>query len=195
MGCYQGDTITSLQHGNRHPSSRFKSHPLTVSGQLVTLVLGSHFSGEFMMNRKLVGVALICLGLSVFNGCGDDCKPDCSRYNWCGDDGCGGTCGPCTQGRVCGPDYYCVCIEPYPKDCGMLGCWETDVDCGTIGTCDGVKCWGCTSSGADSFCCADTFRCCAPGRLACSNGNCYSNPSDCPAPSRICDPPGTCPTW
>jgi|GEM_PF-1638847 len=73
------------------------------------------------------------------SACGG-CTPDCAGKE-CGDDGCGGSCGTCTNWpETCnGGTYQCDCLET----CGGLPYYH----CGTVGACD---CGGCT---AGNFCC------------------------------------------
>jgi len=57
------------------------------------------------------------------------CEPDCSDL-WCGDDGCGGSCGTCDPGTfcnggVCETDCDAVCEG---KECGSGG--DSECDCG-----------------------------------------------------------------
>jgi hypothetical protein len=71
------------------------------------------------------------------------CVPDCPAYN-CGDDGCGGTCGPCEVGWVC---YLGGCAIIDVPNC-------TDRECGDDGL--GGSCGTCTGGTA---CAALTGRC------------------------------------
>lgn len=54
-------------------------------------------------------------------GSKDACKPQCSLKN-CGPDGCGGECGFCDEGLVCGPAG--LCAAPPAKDAGADGAAE-----------------------------------------------------------------------
>lgn len=49
---------------------------------------------------------------------GPTCTPDCTA-KICGDDGCGGTCGQCDDGRTCAPDQR-ACVGGGPVACTEL---------------------------------------------------------------------------
>ena len=58
---------------------------------------------------------------------GSPCVPSCEGME-CGDDGCGGECGPCSDGHVCLADGSCLCLPDCSgKECGGDGCGE---ECG-----------------------------------------------------------------
>ena len=94
----------------------------------------------------------------------DDCVPYCGEEDEaeCGDDGCGGTCGECEPGAVCGEADYDdigICFnatEQCPGICGDAECgqvwnglWEPDnCDCGTCPA--GMECS--EEFGEDGFC-------------------------------------------
>ena len=45
--------------------------------------------------------------------CAFDCTPDCSEAS-CGSDGCGGSCGICTHGKLCVDGAWAICtVENY----------------------------------------------------------------------------------
>ncbi len=97
-----------------------------------------------------------------------ECVPDCDDAD-CGDDGCGGSCGDCSDDEDC-DEGLCV-----PDEC------EEDGDCGSSQQCCEDECIpdsdqcddnggnGCTSD-AD---CGDFAQCC-------SDGVCYPNTMQCP---------------
>jgi len=109
------------------------------------------------------------------------CTPDCTGLA-CGDDGCGGSCGNCPQGKYCETDGKCWadCVNCAPwQSCVNSAC----VDPQSIGACPGGgimlddECWGTAKKG----CCAgdtgkDLYFCgagweCPPGYSSCL---CYS---------------------
>jgi len=117
------------------------------------------------------------------------CIPDCTGKE-CGDDGCGGGCGQCDDGKVettdtC-VDSLCVfCLKDcYCKECGDDGCG------GSCGSCDdGISC---TADSCEGFKClsvaTDAPGCCQ-GAEDCDDGNpctehlcvaneCVDNPVD-----------------
>lgn len=63
------------------------------------------------------------VGLVCINGqC--QCKPNCAGKE-CGDDGCGGSCGKCPAGKVCGPNGKCIIDK-----CGGItfeGCCDGEI--------------------------------------------------------------------
>ena len=76
-----------------------------------------------------------------YNGQCGNCVPDCTGCE-CGDDGCGGSCGTCSNGLICDSNQLCsgcvsdsdcpsVCSEGICVDC------RTDSDCPLGTLCDG----------------------------------------------------------
>jgi hypothetical protein len=57
-------------------------------------------------------------------GEGEQCSPDCGLRS-CGSDGCGGSCGTCASGSLCGADGQCGCST----DCDAGECAD-DAGCG-----------------------------------------------------------------
>ncbi|MBI5512447.1 MAG: hypothetical protein HY909_01690 [Deltaproteobacteria bacterium] len=86
------------------------------------------------------------------------CIPQCDG-KFCGDDGCGGQCGACGAGTVCGPTFRCVTTPCSPdcrgRQCGSDGC--------------GGSCGSCTKGNlcveADGACRA--FQACDHARPVC----------------------------
>ena len=83
------------------------------------------------------------------------CVPNCAGKQ-CGDDGCGGSCGPCSG--TCTPDGQCL-------GCAPLTCDKAMLQCGT-GHDDG---------------CSGTFDCAGscPSGLPCNGGQCGAGPTTC----------------
>jgi hypothetical protein len=102
------------------------------------------------------------------------CKPACDGKQ-CGDDGCGGTCGACGVGQVCGDQDTCIDDPCTPDPCMGLGQCEA-------GVCD------CQTGFAGAAC-----EQCAPGYVgyptctpnACQ-GNICSYHGACQEPSGLC---------
>ncbi|MBM4355694.1 MAG: hypothetical protein FJ109_18210, partial [Deltaproteobacteria bacterium] len=72
-----------------------------------------------------------CPGGVCFGGA--CCAAACAGKE-CGDDGCGGSCGTCAQGKKCGPQGKCVdptalVWKPIPGGTFMMGCSPGDGDC------------------------------------------------------------------
>ncbi len=71
------------------------------------------------------------------------CTPKCAGRA-CGDDGCGGTCGSCSNGALC--NVAGACVADCTKSCGALGltCGQhCGVSCGTCpagASCDAGRC-------------------------------------------------------
>lgn len=95
------------------------------------------------------------------------CQPDCTEKD-CGDDGCGGTCGTCAPGEVCGGDGLCEPCTPAcdGKQCGDDSCGGTCGDCDPGLTCakDGTACLDCGACAPWEVC--DDGACAAPPPLA-----------------------------
>lgn len=111
----------------------------------------------------------------------DVCTPQCVGKE-CGGDGCGGSCGVCSEGHVCLEGGTCLCIPSCQgKQCGTDGCGGDCASCpdGMIcidALCEPVECQPdcqgkqCGDDGCDGICgvCAEGFVCensqctCAP---------------------------------
>jgi hypothetical protein len=107
------------------------------------------------------------------------CTPTCqSQARVCGDDGCGDSCGDCTQhgvGGVCNSNGHCTCAEGY-RGCnaanGSFECADILTDPKHCGSCDG----------------------CPDPRLSCCNGQCTDlmyNPSNCGGCGTLCQTPNS----
>ncbi|MBM4397947.1 MAG: formylglycine-generating enzyme family protein [Deltaproteobacteria bacterium] len=101
-------------------------------------------------------------------GCAADkcvvCKSDCTDRE-CGDDGCGGSCGNCSGGKVC-KDGACACLPgAYTGCCGGGVCLYDS--CGTVGDlvtecpfgCEDGQCGPCVPDPAKNTiaCCGDAL--------------------------------------
>lgn len=96
------------------------------------------------------------------------CTPQCAGQS-CGDDGCGGTCGPCDPPSACCTG---VCVPP-PSSCSCVcNCTDTSNP-----NCQNVQA---TSSAAS----ADCLEVCQNGCMGC--GPVVSASGDCP-PTATCD--------
>ena len=123
----------------------------------------------------------------------------------CGDDGCGGTCGTCSQGSTC-QNGQCTTGPCVPqcsgKQCGFDGCTGT---CGTCpannaclanGTCLCVP--QCTGKTCGDNGCGGTCGTCAVGST-CTAGACITGPCNPQCSGKQCGPDGcngtcgTCP--
>ena len=105
------------------------------------------------------------------------CVPNCVG-RLCGDDGCGGSCGPCETGEVCTTEGACVACTPdcLGKACGDNGCGGTCGACDAGQVCQANQCVAncvpdcqdkvCGDNGCGGLC----GTCTAP--LACSAGAC-----------------------
>ncbi|MFC1611552.1 PKD domain-containing protein [Myxococcota bacterium] len=139
------------------------------------------------------------------------CTPDCVGKD-CGDDGCGGSCGPCTDPFVCASGSCecpaglaqcggnCVDLQASNDHCGECdNACDTGAVC-TLGTCS-LTC-GDTTCDSDencencpSDCPTSTDEVCCSGVL--HAGDCCDN-QDCTDPDTcvgwLCLPPSTCET-
>ena len=105
----------------------------------------------------IVGIVLLVVFLKRRNST-PDCVPDCK--NKCGgvDDGCGGKCLGCLNGKQCKDDKTCGLRPPCVPDCVNK--------CGEV--------WdGCVTRGVKGKCPKD----CGPDQT-CSFSNCFTNPKD-----------------
>ena len=90
--------------------------------------------------------------------CGDDCScalnevchdneccaPDCDGKE-CGNDGCSGSCGSCSDGEICTGEGLCCTPDCGGKACGDDGCGGSCEDCG-----EGMEC-------SNGYCLSDGF--------------------------------------
>ncbi len=94
------------------------------------------------------------------------CQPTCDGKE-CGDDGCGGECGPCQGEQDACIENTCVCQPDCEgKGCGWDGCSALCIECT-----DGKMCMGATGTCECFFePCGDT--CCKNGQMFCHEGAC-----------------------
>ena len=91
---------------------------------------------------------------------GETCTPTCTGKA-CGSDGCSGTCGDCTGGLKCGPDFQCADL-PDCKGVPYLGCCDgKDMNWCEKGylhtfTCDKECGWQVDTSGNGGYDCGTT---------------------------------------
>lgn len=123
----------------------------------------------------------------------DSCVAACAGRE-CGDDGCGGECGLCESGNICGSNGLCqpaACEQD--ADCGELFCSPVTglcVDCVVHVDCpDGALC-------VESVCveplgCESSLDC--PGNQVCGEGVCVdcSGDEDCPD-EKVCGADQAC---
>jgi len=117
--------------------------------------------------------------------CATTCTPDCTGLE-CGDDGCGGSCGTCAGGDVCGPDGLCgppACVPDCTnKVCGDDGCGGNCGDCQPDETCDAGQCvpGACVPACDGKECgpdgCGGSCGACAAGQLCTPQGTCDTAP-------------------
>ena len=81
-----------------------------------------------------------------------ECTPNCAG-KLCGGDGCGGSCGGCPSGSVCGPSFTCV------EDAGTC---ESNDDCAAGELCNAGTCItnGCGSIVGAGCCDGTTLKYC-----------------------------------
>ncbi len=89
--------------------------------------------------------------------CVGPCVPLCAQFQECGDDGCGGSCGTCSEaGEVCCADLFCgaCALDCTGKQCGHNGVG------GSCGSCpEGMVCalGGCVKAGTGT--CRQWYQC------------------------------------
>jgi hypothetical protein len=99
------------------------------------------------------------------------CEPECAPST-CGDDGCGGVCGPCEANEECDEQDQCICVPSCTdKACGDDGCGD---ECGT-----------CTSAQDE---CVDNQCVCVPSCTdkACGDDGCGSECGTCTGTQDAC---------
>jgi hypothetical protein len=135
---YGIDTVLSIHAGtcggtligcndDAAPPGDFGSHvfKLLQPGTYVIVVNGfdGHAVGPFTLAVRLV----------------PGCVPQCDG-KFCGDDGCGGTCGDCAVGEICNGAARCVPSPCTPqcggRQCGSDGCGGSCGDCPAGKACD-----------------------------------------------------------
>jgi hypothetical protein len=143
-----------------------------------------------------------------------ECAPDCEGRA-CGDDGCGGSCGTCSDEGAC--DAFGACVDAIcspncdRRACGDDGCGGSCGDCGAGTLCDDAGSCECAPNCAGRVCgpdgcggecgdCADNTLCAADGTCICipncqgrecGDNGCGSSCGTCSAPAE-CDDDGQC---
>ena len=98
--------------------------------------------------------------------CGTCCEPSCKGKE-CGDDGCGGSCGQCTEGKTC-KDGKCEGCSCEGKQCGDDGCGHSCGSCKDDELCDpSGQCKPKTACGI----CYESLKC-DEKSLACTGDEC-----------------------
>jgi len=111
------------------------------------------------------------------------CEPKCDGKS-CGDDGCGGECGVCKSGEICGKAFKCEVCTPAcdGKICGPDGCGGAcGKGCGAAEACaaDGKSCVP-KADPKDACNVTDAVGCCSGNTLLfCENNK--PGGGDCPA--------------
>ncbi len=128
------------------------------------------------------------------------CKPNCQNVE-CGGDGCGGSCGTCSGGKVCkaglctagggGCEPQCYTPEGAIKECGLDGCG------GYCGSCKaGVSCQNgfCAASGSGQIgsACLSDAQCFAGDVPFCVSGDSFPG-GYCTSACNVQGAAGDCP--
>ncbi len=127
------------------------------------------------------------------------CTPQCAGKA-CGEDGCGGLCGTCTEDELCSQVQKCIpkCIpQCFGKICGPDQCGGScgtcgdDFECGADGKCYSTTCVpDCEGKACGDDGCSGKCGTCAQGDL-CSVGQCVAGPcSGVPFKTGKCDEEG-----
>jgi hypothetical protein len=134
-------------------------------------------------NRKCIPKNDCCQNANCREGevChqGTCCLPNClfdGSYKVCGDDGCGGSCGPCHLGECEEPSGRCRCL--FGNDCGGGVCCPNGQVCGSIGACgscpvgsnicSNIPC-GVTANGGSCGCVTTTDGPACMSRMVCAD--------------------------
>ena len=110
---------------------------------------------------------------------GDCCMRSCVGKQ-CGDDGCGGSCDTCPEGKMCSDEFKCVC-DPQCGDkvCGPDACGgecgtcdpgsecDDDGQCVCVPQCEGKAC-GPDGCGGECGACEQGTECDAEGQCQCA---------------------------
>ena len=112
------------------------------------------------------------------------CVPSCQGKH-CGDDGCGGSCGECTEhgSAYCAPDGTCSCrADCEGKKCGDDGCGGSCGECKSGERCEQSRCRSvcvqdCRSKECGSDGCGGRCGRCAAG-TTCRHGRCESDKAE-----------------
>jgi len=140
---------------------------------------------------------LVCQAASgeTCNTCPQDCGtcpcvPNCGKKT-CGDNGCGGSCGKCTDKQYCSAQGQCVCAPQCAgKQCGDDACGGKCGTCATGKLCVGTQCVDPAKCFADADC-DDKDGCTVD---MCFGGVCAHEPSISPACCKDPDGDGVCST-
>ena len=97
-----------------------------------------------------------------------DCTPACAGKA-CGDDGCGGSCGACTGGKVCDGGACSCLLQDHKACCGDSVCWYDS--CGNLGV-QVTTCTGGCSNGICGSCSSHDHQGC------CGDSLCWFNACD-----------------
>ncbi len=117
------------------------------------------------------------------NTCEAACVPQCDGRQ-CGDDGCGKTCGTCTDPPLCSPQGQCVSCLPAceGKECGDDGCGGECGTCTSPKTCNASFLCTCTRKCSGKECgsdgCGGKCGTCDPGET-CTSGKCVACTPNC----------------
>jgi|GEM_PF-6568139 len=121
---------------------------------------------------------------------GCDCLPSCAGKA-CGDDGCGGSCGGCANGKTCTAGQ-CVCAGTTDNDCDNVDddCdGQTDESYLPVSTACGTG--ACAATGITSCANGVVQDSCTPGEPAASEARCDGTDDDCDgATDEGCDDDG-----
>ncbi len=78
-----------------------------------------------------IDVAEVSPDVAPLDTAEDSCRRSCQDRE-CGDDGCGGTCGTCTDGKVCQAGTCACAADDHKACCAQAVCWFDS--CGAQGT-------------------------------------------------------------
>jgi hypothetical protein len=165
--------------------------PLVCSATQLINCAGTGCTYKSWMGDNYCDSSLNCEETDFDGGDCTPCYPDCESGKNCGDDGCGGSCGTCSDGENCYEDGICA-IHCGNDSCEPeLGeeCSSCPGDCGECSVCgDGV-----CATDEDCYLCSEDceYPAACPENDGCSI---WGNPgcAECECQECVCDQDSTC---
>lgn len=169
-----------LQYGCSTTAANPSPYPILANNQCVFLSpsAGGGYCGDGYCQARINGVAMeTAENCSVdCDGANVQCVASCDGKS-CGNDGCGGSCGSCSGGMVCGPTGVCLNAQcGTDSDCDDLNPCSQDI-CLNAGT-TSASCSNNASTGYEEDCVGFTwydecsFNNGIPTQQPCSTGVC-----------------------
>jgi hypothetical protein len=191
-GVVDAPIITSLQPNNADPSDSIVVHGDNLGEESGSVLVGGMSAVVDLWTATAVQIEVPDLGQGPqplrLVVAGEEtnrltlwvaCKGECAPSQECGNDGCGGRCGVCTDGACNDATGLCECMGScFGRECGDDGCGASCGSCAPGQPCSQGLC-ACQPScegkscGADG--CGGTCGTC-PSGSTCSGGDCICQP-------------------